>query len=286
MGGSTKSTQSTNATSEPWKPTIPGLEGLIGQIGSQSGNVGLTGNETGAIGSLLSNAQSGNPYAGQIGGLATDLLGGGGPDRTGVVNQSYQDLQSSLTPFARGDFLNPTQNPFYQQVSNDVSNRVNSMFAGAGRDFSGAHLGTLARGIAEGTAPLYENERARQMAAIQGLYGGGLQTAGLLSGLDQTGLANRQAGIGASSAALQARDSGANQILAAEALRRGIPLENLGNIESLMVPLAQLGGQQQSTTTGTSQTPLGQQIIGGGIGGLGLLGKLGAFGPTGWLYGR
>lgn len=284
MGGSTTSSQTTKSKTNPWEPTIPGLKGIIGQIEPRLENTGLTGFESGAINSLLSNAQGGNLYAPQISNLAGDLFGGG-IDRTGMVNQSYGDLQSSLTPFARGDFLDPTSNPFYQTVSNDVANRVNSMFAGAGRDLSPAHTQTLARGIAEGTAPLYENERARQLGAISAMFGGGLQSSGLLSALDQTSLANRQAGIGASTAAMQAADQGPNQILAAEALRRGLPLENIGALESLLVPIAQLGGQQKSTTTGTTSQPLGQQLVGGAIGGAGVLGRLGAFGPQGWLFG-
>ena len=296
MGGSTRQTQTTNAQSQtdPWAPTMPALQGIVSQLQGHVGNAGLTGTETGALNTLTAGAQQGNPYAGRVGMLADDLLTGG-TDRTGMVSGAYDDLRASLTPFARGDYVDPSKNPALQgylsTISNDVQNRVNGMFAGAGRDLSGMNQQTLARGIAEGTAPTllnaYEGERGRQFGAIDALYSGGVGTAGMLSNMDQTMLGNRQAGIDTSSAALQARDSPANQLLQIEAQRRGIPVQNLGMLTNILAPIAQLGGSSNSTSTtvGESQQPLGQQILGGAIGGLGLLGGLGGFGPTGWLYG-
>lgn len=296
MGGSSKETQTSTASSstQPWAEARPALKDLIGQLQGQLGQAGLNATETGALADLTANARQGNPYAGQIGMLASDLFGGG-TDRTGMVESAYGGLQQNLTPFARGDYVDPSKNPALQgylsTIADDVQNRVNSMFAGAGRDLSGMNQQTLARGIAQGTAPVllsaYENERGRQMGAISDLFSGGMGTAGMLSGLDQTALGNRQAGIGTSTAALQARDAGANQLLAIEAQRRGIPLNNLGMISNMLIPIGGLGSTTNSSQmmVGESKVPLGQQILGGAIGGVGLLGQMGAFGPTGWLLG-
>jgi hypothetical protein len=296
MGGAT-TTQTTNQKSEtnPWAPAIPALNNIIGQIGSRTGNTATTANETAALDSLTSNALAGNPYAPAIGNVATNLLNGGGPDRTGLVNQAYTNYQSALTPFARGDYLNPASNPALQSyldtIRNDVSSSVNGMFAGAGRDLSGLNQQALARGITQGQAPVlldaYNQALNNQMSAINSLYGAGNTSAGLLSNLDQTRLANQQAGIGASTAAMQARDSAANQLLAVEAQRRGLPLQNLQQLQSLLVPLAQLGNTSQSnaTSTSTQATPLANQVVGGILGGAGMLANMGAFGPTGWLLG-
>lgn len=286
MGGSTKTTQTTDQTTKtaPWEPTQPMLHDIIGKLGSQIQGTGLTGIEQGALDTLGQNAAAGNIYAPQIGSLATDLLGGG-PDFSGGVTSAYDELRANLTPFARGDYLDPSANPYYQTVTNDISNQVNSMFAGAGRDLSGAHMQTLGRGIAQGVAPLYEAERGRQMGAINDLYNAGIGSTGILSNLSQTALGNRQAGIGAATSALQARDAGANQQLAVEAMRRGIPIDNLAAVENLLLPIAQLGGtsRTQGVTTGEQSQPLFNQIAGGIIGGTGVLGRLGAFGPSGWL---
>lgn len=289
MGGSSKTTQTTNQTTktDPWAPAQPMLHDIIGQLGSHIQNTGMTGTETGALDTLAANAAQGNTYAPQIGQLATDLLGGG-PDYSGRVNAAFDELRGNLMPFASGANLDPSSNPYYQVVSDDIANRVNSMFAGAGRDLSGAHMQTLGRGIAQGVAPLYEAERGRQMGAISDLYNAGIGSTGLLSNLSQTSLGNRQAGVGAATSALQARDAGANQQLAVEAMRRGLPIDNLAAVENLLLPVAQLGGTSntQGTTTAEQRQPLFNQIAGGIIGGTGVLGRMGAFGPTGWLLGN
>lgn len=265
MGGTSKTSSTTNQTTNPWEPAQPALKNILGGVADVSPN--LTPTETGAFSSLTANAQAGNPYAGQIGNLATDLLGGG-PDRTGLVNDAYSQYRTAMDPTARGDFLDPNKNPWFGQVTNtignDVQNRVNAMYAGAGRDPGGAgtYGQTIGRGVAEGVAPVfanaYQNERANQLAGINGLFGAGGATAGLLSGLDQTALGNRQAGIGASNAALQAQNYGPSQLLAIEAQKRGIPLGILQQMTGIAAPIAGLGGQSTGTSTG-SQTMSGAQ---------------------------
>lgn len=291
MGGSTQ-TQASQSTSRPYGPSAPVLQGILRQLGVGLNNTDLTRVEDRSLDRLSKNANQGNPYTGQISALANDLFGGG-PDRTGVVNDAYGAYQRSLDPFASGAYTDPSTNPGLQgmlnRISGDVSGRVNSMFAGAGRDLSGANLGALSRGIAEGTAPVimgqYNTERDRQLGAINSLFGGGLNTAGALSGLDQTRLGNRMAGVDVSKAAMDAKNYGPMLNLQIEAQRRGIPMQNLGLIANMATPLAGVGGTTNSYTTGQTQTPLLQQLIGGGIGGLGLLGGMGAFGPAGFLYG-
>jgi len=111
------------------------------------------------------------------------------------------------------------------------------------------------------------------LISIDKLYGAGGSTAGLLSNLDATALANRQAGVGVSDAALGAQNYGANQLLAAEALRRGIPLDALQKIAAMGVPIAGLG--QSSTGTSTEQTnvSLADKLAGWTAMALGIAGK-------------
>ena len=139
-------------------------------------------------------------------------------------------------------------------IAHDVQSRVNGMFAGAGRDFSGMNQKTLARGIAEGTAPViagqYNQDVANQINAAGQLYGAQNTTSGLLSGMNQQGLANQQAGVTAAGQATDAANAGANQTLAAEAARRGIPVQALGLLAQIGIPIAGLGGQ----STGQSET--------------------------------
>ncbi len=281
MGGSTTTEKTQSSQTQPWAPAQPLLGGLLGKLGGALDTTGLNSTESSALSGLETNARAGNPWAPQIGGLASDLLSGGGPDRTGLVSGAYDAYKTALTPFARGDYVNPASNPalrgYLDTIRNDVTGSVNGMFAGAGRDLSGANLQTLSRGIAQGEAPVladaYNTATNNQMSAIDKLYGAGGSTAGLLSNLDQTALANRQAGVGVSDAALGAQNYGSNQLLAVEAMRRGIPLDALQKIAAMGIPIAGLG--QSSTGTSTEQTnvPLADKLAGWTAMALGLAGK-------------
>jgi hypothetical protein len=260
----TSGTQSSNTNSSqfhtqaltPWAGAADLLGGILGKLGAIPS--GLTTAEEGALRSLSDTAAAGNPYAGAIGGVATDLLGGG-PDRTALVNDAYAQYRAALQPFASGSAVDPSANPFYASVTNtignDVENRLKAMYAGSGRDPSGAgNYGyNLARGVAEGTAPVFQNqynlERGRQLDALNALYGAGNTTGGLLSSLDQARLGNKQAGIGAADAALKAQTWGPMQMLQVEAQRRGIPLQTLAAQYGMVLPAAQAFGTQSASGT-------------------------------------
>jgi hypothetical protein len=297
MGGSTKQdTQQTQvASTTPWAPAAGALSDILGRVGSINPN--LTGTETGALNQLSAMGAAGNPFAGQVGNVATTLLAGGGPDRSGMVNSAYQQYQQALNPFASGHYVDPASNPelqkYLQVARDDAANSINAQFAAAGRDLSGMNSQALGRGIGQAEAPIlydaYNQARGQQLGAINSLYGAGGQTAGLLSGLDQTRLGNMQAGIGAGQEAVQAQMSGPLLQLQAEAQRRGIPLQTLAAQMGIALPAAQAFGTTNTNTQGqtTTSVPLSQQIIGGAVGGAGQLGGTRAFGKNGWLnFGR
>jgi hypothetical protein len=94
-------------------------------------------------------------------------------------------------------------------MSDDITNRIKSQYAGAGYSpvSSGDFAKTLGEGISRGIAPTWlqanNDLENRKLGAMNSLYSAGGQTAGLLSGLDQTALGNRATGIGAADAALR-----------------------------------------------------------------------------------
>jgi len=282
MGGSTQQVQNQTSTTTPWAPAQGVLGSILGQLGGV--NAGLTGNEQGALDAWLKNAQAGNPYAGGIGNVATTLLGGG-PDRTGMVNDAYSKYMAATDPYARGDYLDPGKNPALQKyldvARNDATNSVNSQFAAAGRDLSGANTQALGRGIGQAEAPIlmdaYNRANADRLAAITGQYGAGNTTSGILSGLDQTKLGNMQAGIGAAGSALDASNWGTMQTLAAEAARRGIPLQTLAQMSGIALPIGQAFGTHGGTTTTQTNVPWWQQALGYGALGAGMFGKFKGF---------
>jgi hypothetical protein len=279
MGG-TSSSETKNTVTRT-TPTIGAglLDNLLGKVGNV--NSDLTGAEDAALRALAGRGAAGNPFAPQVTGIANTLLAGGGPDRTGMINDAYSQYTKALAPFANGDYVNPASNPALQgylsTINNDVTNQVNGMFAGAGRDLSGANLQTLSRGIAQGEAPVladaYNTARNNQLSAIDNLYGAGGTTAGLLSNFDQTRLANQQAGIGAASAANEAGNYGDLQVLAAEAQRRGIPLQTLAAQYGMVLPTAQAFATGTGTSTEQTNVPLADKLAGWTAMALGMAGK-------------
>lgn len=276
MGGSmgtSSATQSTATKSKtnPWEPTESGLKNIVGGINGQVQNYQPTAAENTALDQIMGNAQKGNPFSGQITSLANDLFSGG-QDRTGIANDAYANYQKQSQPYLDAGYLDPASNPAFKNyldtTANDIQSRVNGMFAGAGRDLSGANLQTLSRGITEGTAPIFANQYNQNVATQRGvmdnLYNAGNQTTGVLSGLDQTALGNRAQGVGAAAESLGAENYGSNAVLAAEAQRRGLPLSNLQNLSSLLLPIAGAGGQSSGTSTsvGTQTMSPIQQAMG------------------------
>lgn len=275
----TTNTQST-ATNSAYAPTKPGIDSIVGSLTGKIGGSELTGNENAAFGELTANAQAGNPYAGGIGLLANDLLAGGGAkDQAGNVQSAYDQYKGVLDPYASGSQIgnNTALNGYLDTIGSDVQNRVNGMFAAGGRARSGANTGTLARGIAEGTAPIlaqqYNTDVQRQLDAAGARYGAGNQTAGILSGMGQTDLQNRTAGIDASAAALANRDAAANQMLSIENQKRQLPIQNYGGILNMLAPIGQAFGTQNSNSTSNTETKEDptRALIGAGVAGLGLL---------------
>lgn len=281
MGGNSSSSQTQSSTTKPWDAAQPDLQGMLGQIGTGLNNTGLTGAESGALGQLQGNASNyAQQYAPQIGGYASNLLNGGGANaQAGNVQGGLSQYQQQLMPFANGSMVgnNPGLQSQLDTMRSDITNQVNGSFAGAGRDFSGANQTALGRGITSGLAPViagqYNQDIQNQIGAASSLYGAQNSTSGLLAGLNQQGLANQGQGVQASQDALSAQNTGANATLQAEAQRRGIPIQALGLLAQIGIPIAGLGSQSTGQSQGTQQASGAQQFqqIMGGIGSLGNL---------------
>jgi hypothetical protein len=277
MGGQSTSTQTVQSQSAPWAAAQPTLQTMLGQIGTGLNNTGLTSAENSALDTLRNNAASGNPYAGQIAGYAQSLLNGGGATaQAGNVQDNLAAYRNSLTPYASGSLVgsNPALMAQLAQIRSDVGDSVNSQFAAAGRDFSGANQMAYGRGVAAAEVPViaaqYNQDVANQIASAGALYNAGNTTANTLTQMQQSDLANRGQGVTAAQSALDAQNYGANATLAEEAQRRGIPVQALSLLAQLGVPIAQLGTQGNSTTTGTQEKSGVDQFatIASGISGL------------------
>jgi hypothetical protein len=225
------------------------------------------------------NAGTANQYAPAIQGYAKDLAQRRRcAQPAGQINQNYQDYQKATQPLASNTNYNPYDTPGFKDALSttisDITNSTNGQFAAAGRDFSGANSQALGRGIMQGVAPTiaqqYNQNIQNQQGAAGNLYNAGNTNAGLLSGLQQQYLQNQGQGVGAAGAANDANNAGANATLAAEAARRGIPVQALGLLAQIGIPIAGLGGQSTGTSSGTNQMSGAQQFatITQGIGNL------------------
>jgi Chaperone of endosialidase len=277
MGGQSTTTQTQQSQTAPWQAAQPDLTSILGQLNPLIQNSGLTPTESGAIDQLSQNASQGNPFAGQITGLASNLLNGGSATAQAPNLQSgLSTLQSQLTPFANGSQVgnDPALQAQLAQIASDTTNQVNGQFAAAGREFSGANQQALARGIAQGEAPViasqYNQDVANQLNAANSLFGAQNTTSGALSGLNQQALANQQQGVTAAQNALTAQNYAPQQQLALAQLAQSIPAQNLQLLAQIGVPIAQLGSQGTSNTQGTQDMSGAQQFgtIASGLGSL------------------
>lgn len=276
LGSSKKKTSSSQET-DPWEPTIEPLQNLVTQIGGYSGNVGATDGQQSAFDNLFANAAAGNPNTADTFKLASDLFNA--PGQTGTVDDAYTRIQNQLGGIAAGNNIDVNENPYLQKMMQDVGDsiqkRITGQFAGAGRDITGNAAGqkALGQGIASGVTPTlfnqYNLERQNQTDAAKTLFGAGTTTATTDQGLNSANFADRLKGIDATSAGLDAQNYGPNATLSLEQQLKQLPVEDLGRIEALLGPIAQLGAQQsgKSTTKGTSMG-MGISDVFGGLGAL------------------
>lgn len=278
--GTSKSTTQQSSVQDPWGKAVPTLQGILGQVNSNLGNTGVTGAESAALTGGVNNANSWtSQFSPQISGYAQTLLNGGGAtDQAGNVNTNYQRYVDQTNPLASNTNYNPYDTPGFRDALNtltsDITQGVNGSFAAAGRDFSGANSQALSRGILQGVAPTiaaqYNQNVQNQQGAAGNLYNAGNTNAGILTGLQQQKLANQGQGVTASGQALDASNAGNEAALAAEAQRRNIPVQALGLLAQIGIPIAGLGGSASGTSTTEKQASPLEQIMGIGqtIGGL------------------
>ncbi len=270
MGGESKKSETQNSTTSPWEPATPALKGILGQVNQNLGNTALTGAEGGALDTLQNNGQSfSSTYAPQFASFAKDLLGGGGAmNEAGAVNANYKRYVDQTNPLASNTNYNPYETPGFKDALNtmtsDITSGVNGQFAAGGRGFSGMNSQTLGRGLAQGLAPViasqYNQNVNNQQGAAGNLYNAGNTNAGLLSGMNQTRLGNQAQGVTAAGAAGDAQNVGANSVMQAEAQRRSIPVQALGLLAQIGIPIAGLGGQSTGKSDSTQQMSGAQQF--------------------------
>src|SRR6185437_15954913 len=154
-GGSTTQQQATqNSTTAPYAPTQGQLQGILNTL--QGISTAPTAAQTQGVNQLINNANAAPNFTPAATADTNTLLAGGGGNYGGILNNSYGQLQSELNPYASGANIgkNDALQPELNTIGNDVQNNVQSQFAAAGRAFSPAEAQAIARGTAQGVAPV------------------------------------------------------------------------------------------------------------------------------------
>lgn len=273
FSGSSEQTNTTTSSITPWGPVSGALNKLGGQISSTMPAAGLTKPETAAIDQWGKVGAQGHKFIPQYDAVAKGLLKP--TDYGGYARDAYGDMQANLGGYASGAMLDPANNPYFSglmtQLGDQAAQRVNSSFAAAGRDMSGANQNAVAQGITEAQLPIlaqmYQQNQDRQFQANSMLQGAGYGLSGLLSDLD-TAEGNRQlAGINAGNAAMDSRTWGPQQVLAAQGAGRMIPIQSAQAYSGILGDLASRFGEQNSTQTLEEQkTPSVMDMIGQVVG--------------------
>lgn len=283
MGDSSSQT-TTQSQTGVGAPAQGEIQGLLSNLTSLEGNTGLTAGQSGAISQLTNIGAAGNPYAaGTTGAVNSLLAGGNATSQNGNLSSNLANYTQGMSTYTDPNYstlTSPAVQAALQTIKDDTTGTVNGQFAASGRSGSGMNVQTLARGIAQGEAPLILNQAntdtATRQAALNSVYGAGNTTAGAISANNQNAASNQNAGINSVGTALTNSTWGPQTELEAQQLAQQIPASNLGLLAQIGIPLAQL----YSTSSGTSNTQNDPSIIQdiGSLGGLGSTGGVGANG--------
>lgn len=280
--GDTQTQQQTQqSTSAPWAAAQPLLTDLIAKYSGQSTDV--TGGQSTALSNLTS-ATSGIPNFGDIGseGLSK-LFSSSTAPQVGMLTDAYKGLNDNLGSTASGAELNPYTTPGFSDALNtitqNITNATKGVYAGSGRDPSGAgsFAKSLGIGLLQGSAPILESQynqnKTNQINAANTIYNAGNTTAGAITGQNQVPLSNIAQALGLVPSATGAYTApGAAQLASANAAYSQ-PYTNLASLLTPATQLGALGGQTSGSSAGSVTQPQStlSNIIGGASAGIGLL---------------
>lgn len=295
---------------------LNGYQGALGGLNSdaQTNLAGyqsaLTGANSGAQGNLDSYRSQLTPYANgsmignnpalqaQLAQMSTDItnqtngsFAAAGRDFSGANSMALgRGISAGLAPVIAGQYNQDVQNQMNAAGSLYGAGQSTGQFQagnagagfGAGQSTGQFQAGNAAAGYGAGNTT-----NAFQAGNAGNVFSGGGQTAGMLSGLQQQYLTNQGQGVQASQDATTAQNAGANATLQAEAQRRGIPVQALGLLAQIGIPIAGLGGQSTGQSSGTQQMSGVQQFQGimSGLGSLFGNGGTGQGGTGGGVLG-
>lgn len=282
MGDKTPATTTTQSSSQPWSEATPLLQSILSKYGNV--NTDVTGAQRDALGNLTSAASSMPNFSGTAAGGVNRLFNTSTAPQVGMLNTGLGTLNQNIGGTASGADLDPYKTPGFgsalDTMSNDITNRVKGVYAGSGRDPSGAgsFAQSLSRGLEQGIAPTiaaqFNQNKSNQMGAAKTLYDASGATASGITGQEQVPLGNiMQAMQAAGMIPGISMAPAAAQVGAADASQNA----QFANLQRLLTPALGLGALGTNTTGTGTQTPANNPLnnwIGGTMAGLGTAGML------------
>lgn len=279
MGDKTPAKTETQSSSQPWSQATPLLQNLIAQYSGQ--NTGVTAGQSNALANLNASA-AGIPNFGTDAATGiSKLFNSDASPQVGMLGNAYDTLNTNIGKTASGSELDPYATPGFSDalgtLTNDITKSVKGVYAGSGRDPSGAgsFAGSLGRGLVQGESPIvqaqYNQNKANQMNAASTLFNAGGSTAAGTTAAQQASFANILQGLGGAGMLPSIYTSPATAQLGAANASYSQPYTNL---QSLLTPALGLGALGTSTTGTSTQTPANNPLnnwIGGISAGAGLL---------------
>jgi hypothetical protein len=279
MGDKTPATTTTTGSSQPWSEATPLLQSLLGKYGAQSTDV--TGAQSAAANNLVSSAGAIPNFGNTAASGVSQLFNSSTAPQVGMLQSGYEDLNKNIGGTASGAELDPYSTPGFgdalKTTMSDITNQVKGVYAGSGRDPSGAgsFAGSLGRGLTQGVAPIvqaqYNTNKTNQLNAANTLYGASGTTAGNITNQNQVPLQNILSGLQGAGMIPGLYTAPAASQLAAANTQQSQPYANLQQLLSPALGLGALGTQTTGTSTSTpANNPL-MNILGGVTAGAGLL---------------
>lgn len=263
VGGGTSSTDTSgtsNTSNNPWAAAIPGLQGILDKVGGLQNSTGVTGDQQAAIAQLQANAAKGDPTAAARLAAAQNALGA--TSNADVAMSAYDQMNKNLKGQASGEYLDPASNPYIQKMldksTRDATNKVNAMYAGAGRDLSGANQAAVGTAVVNAQTPIlmqaYNDNLNRQLQANQAIAGGANQAVGTATQANAGTTAQQAQGSSLADQALSSNNWGAQQIVNLQQMLKDIPVQDQQALLKILGPMAGMGGTSDTKTQGTSKT--------------------------------
>jgi hypothetical protein len=275
MGSNSQTTnQSQSSQFAPWAPAIPGLQNIIQQL--SGGGAPLTGQQSGALNQLQAAGLSVPNFGAQGSNAVNGLFNTTTQPQIGLWNNAQQQQQNTLSNYLLPGYTNPMTAPGLAQAlatnQEDITNSINGQFAAAGRSDSPDNTKALARGLAQGEAPIITNEfntlSGNQLGAANSLLSGAGSTASGTAELGQIPLQNTLQGIGAGQQLPSLYGAPGLANLQYANIGQQLPFENLQLPASLLGALGGMGGTSSGTGTSTTTQPVNPftTALGAGLG--------------------